>query len=69
MKWRPVQSSSIRRVGYDAERRELGVEFLHGGTYVYQEVAEAVFEAFLATESKGRFFHAHVLDRYPFRRA
>lgn len=69
MTWRPVQSTSIARIGYDPGRRELGVAFLHGGAYVYSGVARAVFEAFEGAESKGRFFHAHVLDRYPFRRS
>ena len=68
MRWHVVQSSSIARIGYDPARRELGVAFLHGGTYVYAGVAAAVFEAFQAAESKGRFFHAHILDRYSFRR-
>lgn len=68
MTWGPVQSTSIARIGYDTQRRELGVAFLHGGTYVYCGVAAAVFEAFKAAESKGRFFHAHILDRYRFRR-
>ena len=68
MQWRPVRSTSIARVGYDPKLRELGVAFRHGGTYLYSAVAAAVFEAFNEAESKGRFFHAHVLDRYPLRR-
>lgn len=67
MKWRPVESTSIARVGYDSGRRELGVVFLQGGTYVYSGVASAVFEAFTSADSKGRFFYAHIFGRYVFR--
>lgn len=68
MKWRPVHSTSIARIGYDSQRRELGVASRHGGAYLYFGVAAVVFERFSAAASNGRFLHAHILDRYRFRR-
>lgn len=68
MIWRAVGSTSIRRIGYDAGRRELGVEFLHGGAYVYSGVGEALFSEFLDADSKGGFFHDRVYGRYAYKK-
>ena len=58
-----VESSVIRAVRYEAECR-LVVTFRTGTVYRYEDVPEAEYDAFLAAESKGRFFTARIRDCY-----
>lgn len=68
MRRRPVDSSSVRSIGYDAASGTLEVEFRHGTVYRYRGVPRKVHEELVAADSIGRYFNAHVRDRYPFRR-
>lgn len=68
MERQPVESSSIAAVGYDGALRTLEVEFVNGGVYAYDGVPKAVYAAFLAADSHGRFFNAEIRDGYPFHR-
>lgn len=61
----PIDSSSLKSVGYDASAQTLEVEFNHGAVYVYKGVPQDVFEELKAAESKGRFFNSNIRDRYP----
>jgi hypothetical protein len=66
---RPVDSSSIDAVGYDAAAQELHVRFLESGeTYVYEGVPELVWRQLLHAESKGTFVNDRVRDTYTTRR-
>lgn len=58
----PVESHQVAAVGYDAERRTLSVTFTRGAgaVYHYPNVEPAVHAAFMAAESKGKFFGAHI---------
>jgi hypothetical protein len=58
----PVESSQINAIGYDAATHTLAVRFNGGkGTvYHYQGVSAETHEAFLAADSVGRFFGAHI---------
>lgn len=56
MKWVEVESSAVCALGYDADRRCLGIEFrAKQQVYIYYEVPAPEFEAFLAADSKGRY--------------
>lgn len=68
MEWHNVDSSNIDRIGYNQATSELGVEFQGQSNYVYFDVPEAVFEAFLGAASKGSYFHANIRNRYRFSR-
>lgn len=59
----PVVSSNVVSAGYSAGFLE--VEFATG-VYRYSTVPEAVYEAFLASDSKGRFVQTHLKGVYPF---
>jgi len=61
-------SSNLRAFGYVPERSELWVSYRNTpGYYIYEQVPDSVYAALLAARSKGRFMHAEVLDRFPFR--
>ena len=59
-----VRSSNIRSVGYDAQEETLEVEFVNGGLYQYFGVAQQLYERFMAAPSKGKFFSAHIRDKF-----
>lgn len=64
MNRKPVESSNIAAVGYDADEQVLEVEFRSGGVYQYHGVPENVFQQLLYASSKGRFFHQNIKGRY-----
>jgi hypothetical protein len=62
-----MPSTVIRRFDYSPERRELTVEFVTGRRYVYHDVPEQEAQALSGAFSKGRYFNAHIRDRFRFR--
>ena len=64
IKRKPVESSVLAAVGYDAERRVLEIEFHSGAIYRYLEVPEEIHRRLLAAESKGHFFGANIRDKF-----
>jgi hypothetical protein len=60
-------SSTVLRIWYEANDATLFVTFVGGKTYAYEAVPVPLCRAFLAAESHGRFFNAHIRDRYPYR--
>ena len=57
---RPVQSSAIASIGYDADVETLEVEFVSGSVYRYLHVPGDVATGFATAESHGRYFDAFV---------
>ena len=64
-----VDSSAVRRIGYDPAANELWVEWAGGDTYVYALVPRSVHLDLMAAESKGRFLNTVVKPRFPVRRS
>lgn len=62
-----MPSTVIKGFDYRPETRELAVLFVTGRRYVYLGVPDAEVQAFRAAFSKGRYFNAHIRDRYRFR--
>ncbi len=62
-----MPSTVIRRFDYFADRGELLVEFVTGRRYVYLDVPQDEAAAMRAAFAKGRYFNAHIRDRYLFR--
>jgi len=60
-----VESSSLRSIGYDRKTHTLEVEFASGGIYRYEEVPPQLWLELRQSPSKGKFFQAHVRDRFP----
>lgn len=66
----PIEGSS-NLAGYlwhqwadEPTRGDLEVEFHDGSRWVYAAVPIVVLEGFLLAESKGRYFHRMIRDRY-----
>lgn len=70
---KPVVSSNIKAVGYDAENQVARVEFINGSIYEYPGVEQGLFDNLAGAESVGKFFNANfrglgstkVADRTP----
>lgn len=62
-----IESTAISRIAYEPRRGTLSVWFREtGACYRYFGVPAAVYRAFAAAGSKGRFFNLHIRDRYDF---
>jgi hypothetical protein len=60
---RPVVSSAVAAIGYDAAAQEAYVEFIDSGIYAYERVPPPVWRAFQGADSKGGFVN-EVLKPY-----
>ncbi len=64
-----VNSSSLRSVGYDPERRVLEVEFSNGSLYQYEGVPGEIVRELLAADSLGTYFNqVFKASGFPYRR-
>lgn len=76
MKLIKVKSSNISMVGLKEEKLSLNsptknilrVVFVNERTYDYFDVPKEVFEDFLSSESKGKFFNKNIQNNYEFER-
>lgn len=57
-------SSNIVSAGYDETDHILEIEFKDGGVYKYLDVPLEVFDSFMNSESKGKFFHQNIKNAY-----
>ncbi len=63
----PVESSSVRFIGYDPENEKLYVKFTSGATYEYDDVPASVYDSFMESPSKGRFVNNVLTCLYNYR--
>lgn len=68
MTWLPVESKMFASVAHDADEQILYLRFRSGDVYRYFEFEAAQFQTFLNAESRGRFFLAHIRDRFRYER-
>jgi KTSC domain len=68
MIWLPVDSKMFTSVAHDADEQTLYLRFQSGDVYCYFEFQAADLQAFLDAESHGRFFLAHIRDRFRYER-
>jgi hypothetical protein len=61
-----ADSTTMRSVGYQAQRRILEIEFDSGAVYQYLGVPARIYEELLTSESKGRYFNSEIRDVYPY---
>ncbi len=62
----PVTSTDIRAIGYDEDSQTLEIEFNSGGVYQYSGVSSGEWDSIMAADSKGKYFHANIKNRYSF---
>lgn len=60
----PVSSSNISAIGYDTDSQVLEVEFTNGAVYSYSGVPSDEYEGFMNADSKGKYLHANIKNRY-----
>ncbi len=69
MTWLPLDSKMFTSVWYDIGKQVLYLRFRKtGDVYRYFEFPVTEHQAFLDAESRGRFFLAHIRDRFRFER-
>lgn len=61
-----MPSSVIREIHYDPETKSLEVHFVSGLIYVYHDVPQPIYAAFLSFREKGVYFNRHIKDKYRF---
>jgi hypothetical protein len=59
-----VQSSMIRSFGFDSSSSTLEVEFNRGVVWQYFDVPESTYYEMKSAGSCGKFFNAHIKDKY-----
>jgi len=64
----PLNSSDLRGAEYDAASATLTIVFHDGSVYEYFAVPYAEYVGLLNASSHGQYFHAHIKDRYRYRR-
>ena len=57
-----TESSVIQAVGYS---RVIEIAFQSGRVYQYFDVTEEVYHDFLKSNSKGKYFNAHIRGKFP----
>ena len=62
MRRRPVNSSSVRSVGWSDGTLEL--EYVNGSTYRYYEVPQPTYAALLAAPSIGAYVNTHIKPHF-----
>ena len=69
MRWTALESKMLSAAAYDESRQILYLRFRNTGeVYRYFEFPAAECKAFLSTESRGRFFRAHIRDHFRYER-
>jgi hypothetical protein len=61
---RPIKSSMLRAIGYDAATGTLAVEFNNGGVYHHPGVPADVAAALAQAESPGRYYGANIRSKF-----
>jgi len=62
-----VESSDLRAVDYDWSGT-LTIEFHSGGVYEYYNVPHEEYASLMNASSHGKYFHAHIKNRYEYQR-
>ena len=69
MRWAALESKMLSAAAYDNSKQTLYLRFRNtGAVYRYFEFTAADYEAFLKSESKGRFFRFHIRDYFRYER-
>ena len=61
-----VESSTVNRVGFQHNTKDLFVEYKSGSTYVYAEVPQTVFVNLTNADSVGHYLNDKIKGTYEF---
>lgn len=64
LEMKAVDSSTIDKVGYDAEAKTLVIKFDNGETYKYLNVPEQTYKKLMKASSAGKFFNDYIKDKF-----
>ena len=64
VRFKTVNSSMLRRVRYDPEKRFLDVVFRTGEKYRYKDVPQDEYDGLMAAHSHGKYMQTRIIDRY-----
>lgn len=59
-----TRSGMITKLSYDESAKRLTLTFAKGGTYHYNDVPKAQFNAMLSSDSVGKHYHSHIKGKY-----
>jgi hypothetical protein len=62
-----VQSSNLAAIDFDWSGT-LTIEFHSGSVYEYYNVPASEYDGLMSASSHGEYFHAHIKNRYDYRR-
>jgi hypothetical protein len=62
MELHAVESSRIKKMGYDPATEELVVQFKKGGVYKYSGVSKAVYAVLISAPSLGSTFQTMIVN-------
>jgi hypothetical protein len=68
MTWLPIESKMFMSVAYEPQKQILYLRFRSGDVYRYFGFPVTEYQTFLHAESRGRFFLAHIRDRFRYER-
>jgi len=68
MERKRVNASTIRSVGYDAEKQLLEIEFSSGSIVQFSGVSPEVHRRFMSSPSPGSFFQDQIDENFPSKR-
>ena len=68
MKRMPVESTTLRSVGYSKKNKILQLEFSSREVYDYYEVPDYVYMGLMKADSHGSYFNQEIKDHYNFTR-
>ena len=63
-----VGSVGISQVGYDEGAHTLEIEFVSGSVYDFFNVPPKIYDDFMHSATKERFYESNVLARFPYQR-
>jgi hypothetical protein len=66
MRRRPVNSSSVKAVGYDVPTSTLELEYVSGSVYRYADVPQPVYAGLMAAPSIGSYVNSRIKPCYDF---
>jgi tetratricopeptide (TPR) repeat protein len=63
-----VESSNLKKIGYDFNLKIMYVEFLGSGMYAYYDVPEKKYNELLSATSKGSYLNNHIKNKFKFKK-